>query len=151
MARAEFSFGCPAYGSFLSMRAVVIYYKYMAKTDYQSIDDYIAAFAPETQTKLQEIRAILHDALPDAQETISYQIPCFKNDGPVAYFSAFAKHLTLAVPPPTIDHFQNELTEYKTSKSVVQLPYDKPLPKTLIRKMVKWREAENLKTAKGSA
>jgi len=120
----------------------------MAKTDFRSVDEYIATFPTEVQKILEEIRGIIREAIPEAKEVISYQIPCYDNSGPIVYFSAFTNHISVAAPPPTIEVFKDELTAYKTSKSVFQIPYDQPIPKELITKMAKWREAENLKKAK---
>lgn len=123
----------------------------MAKTDYKSIDEYIAAFPEEIQNKLEEVRKIIRAAVPDAKEVISYQIPCFNLNGPILYFSAYKKHLTLSAPPPTFEVFKEELASYKTSISAVQLPYDQPIPKALITKIAKYRAAENLKKSKGKS
>ena len=120
----------------------------MAKTDFQSIDEYIATFPSRIQDKLEEVRRIIHKAVPDAKEVISYQIPCFNLNGPILYFSAFTKHLAIAAPPPTIEVFKQVLSSYKTSVSVFQIPYDQPIPATLIAKIAKWRATENEKKAK---
>lgn len=120
----------------------------MAKTDYKSIDEYIATFPEDIQEKLEAIRRIIHEAVPGAKEVISYQIPCFNLNGPILYFSAFKNHIAIAAPPPTIEVFENELTSYKTSVSVFQIPYDQPIPKDLITKMAKYRAAENEKKSK---
>lgn len=120
----------------------------MAKTDFKSIDEYIATFPADVQKILEQYRQIIHEAVPDAKEVISYQIPCFNLNGPILYFAAFTNHVAVSGPPPTIEHFQDELTGYKISKSVFQVPYDQPIPKELITRMAKWREAENAKKAK---
>lgn len=117
----------------------------MAKTDYQSIDEYIATFPAETQKILQDIRETIHAAVPDAEEVISYQIPCFKLNGPILYFSAYKNHVGIAAPPPTMEVFKEELADYKTSVSVFQVPYEKPIPKQLLTKMARYRAAENAK------
>lgn len=120
----------------------------MAKTDFKSIDEYIATFSIDIQQKLEEIRQIIHAAVPEAKEVISYQIPCFNHYGPVLYFSAFKSHLSIAAPPPTFQVFKEELSSYKTSVSVFQIPYDKPIPAQLIAKIAKYRAQENVKEAK---
>lgn len=117
----------------------------MAKTDFKSVDEYIATFPVETRKKLEEIRQIIRAAVPDAKEGISYQIPYYHNNGPVVYFSAFTSHISLATPPPTIDELKDELSAYKTSKSVVQFPNDKPLPAALITRIARYRESYNLR------
>lgn len=116
----------------------------MTRTDYQSIDEYIAIFPYDVQERLETIRQTIHKAVPEAQETISYQVPCFNLNGPILYFSAYKSHIGVAAPPPTMEDFKDELTAYKTSKSTVQLPHDQPLPLELIEKLARHRAAENL-------
>ena len=117
----------------------------MAKTNYQSIDQYHEAFGGETLTRMQTIRKIINEVVPEAEETISYQIPCFKYRGYLIYYCAFPKHISLSNPysEDFWNHFKTDLEGYKTSKSVIQIPTDKPLPKTLIKKIVAFRKKEN--------
>lgn len=120
----------------------------MAKTDFKSVDEYIAVFPPEVQKILKELRETIQKAVPDAEEVISYQLPAYKYHGFVLYFGAYAKHFSISSPPPTFEVFKAELSDYKVSKSAVQVPYDQPVPKDLIAKIAKWRAAENAKKAK---
>ena len=117
----------------------------MAKTDYQSIDEYIAGFPKDIQERLEAIRQAIHQAVPEAKEVISYQVPAFNLNGPILYFSGYKNHIGVAAPPPTMEDFQDELADYRTSKSTVQLPHDQPLPLALIAKMARYRAVENLK------
>lgn len=120
----------------------------MAKTNYESIDEYIATFPADIQKLLEQYRQIIHAAIPEAKEVISYQIPCFNLNGPVLFFSAYKAHITISSPPPTISTFKDELRAYKTSVSGFQIPYEQPIPKEIITKMAQWRAAENAKKAK---
>jgi len=120
----------------------------MAKTDFKSIDEYISTFPKDIQKKLEEVRQIIRNAVPEAEEVISYQIPCFNLHGPILYFSAYKKHLSIASPPPTMAVFKDELTLYKSSISVFQIPYEKPMPKDLLIKMAQYRYEQNLKKLK---
>lgn len=112
-----------------------------------TIDEYIAAFPVEVQKKLQEMRAAIKAAAPNASEKISYQMPTFVLNGNLVHFAAFKNHLGFYPVPTGIDKFKKELAAYKTSKGAVQFPLDKPLPLALIRRIVKFRVAENLKKA----
>jgi len=118
----------------------------MAKTDYRTIDDYIAAQSPAVQEVLQEVRRIIHEAVPGAEEVISYQVPAIRSHGWIFYFSAYRNHFSLACPPsPTLyETFAAELAPYKKSKSAIQFPYGEPVPVDLIRRMAKHRLEENL-------
>lgn len=122
----------------------------MAKTDYQTIGQYHKAFSGEGLARMQSIRKIINDTVPEAEECISYQIPCFKYKGYLIYYAAFPKHISLANPWSVafLEHFKNDLEGYKVSKSAIQLPNDKPLPDKLIKKIVAFRKKENEQSAK---
>lgn len=117
----------------------------MAKTNYQTIDEYHQDFSGETLVRIQTIRKIIHELVPDVAESISYQIPCFKYNGYLIYYCAFPKHITLSNPYSEVfwEHFKADLKGYKTSKAAIQIPMDKPLPEALIRKIVSFRKKEN--------
>jgi uncharacterized protein YdhG (YjbR/CyaY superfamily) len=117
----------------------------MAKTNYQSIDEYHLAFSGEALERMQKIRKIIHEVVPDAEETISYQIPCIKYNGYLIYYCAFPNHISLSNPFSEAfwAHFKTDLEGYKTSKAVIQFPIDKPLPEKLIKRIVEFRKKEN--------
>lgn len=117
----------------------------MAKTNYQSIDEYHQAFSGESLARMQTIRKIIHDVAPEAEESISYQIPCFKYKGYLIYYCAFPKHISLSHPYSNAfwEHFKADLAGYKTSKSAIQIPMDKPLPEALIKRIISFRKEEN--------
>jgi uncharacterized protein YdhG (YjbR/CyaY superfamily) len=117
------------------------------KSTYASIDDYIARCPKDIQETLQKIRATVHEASPEAKETISYQMPAFALGGVLVYFAAFKDHIGFFPTSSGIAHFQKELTAYKTSKGTIQFPLDKPIPFDLIRKIVLFRVKENLAKA----
>lgn len=109
----------------------------------QTIDEYIAAFPPETQATLQKIRETINKAAPEATEAIAYQMPTFRLNGNLVHFAAFKNHIGFYPAPSGIINFQAELTPYKTSKGAIQFPSDKPIPYDLITKITKSRVAEN--------
>ena len=116
--------------------------------NYNSIDEYIALFPPEVQKKLQEVRATIHEAAPEAQEKISYQMPAFSLNGNLVYFAAFKNHIGFYPIPSGIEAFKEELSKYPQGKGSVQFPFDRPLPLDLIRRIVLYRAEENKKKAK---
>jgi len=116
--------------------------------NYNSIDEYIALFPPEVQEKLQEVRATIHEAAPEAQEKISYQMPAFTLNGNLVYFAAFKNHIGFYPIPSGIEAFKEELSKYPQGKGSVQFPLDQPLPLDLIRRIVLYRAEENKKKAK---
>lgn len=117
----------------------------MAKTNYQNIDEYHQVFSGETLNRLQIIRKIINQQVPEAEECISYQIPCFKYKGYLIYYCGFPNHISISHPFSDAFwvHFKADLNGYKTSKSVIQLPTNKPLPEKLIKDIVAFRKREN--------
>lgn len=117
----------------------------MAKTDYKTIDEYHCAFPPELVERMELIRKLIHEIVPEVEEVISYQIPCFKYKGYLIYYSAYARHISLSYPfsEGLLKAVEPELKKYKVSKSAIQLPNSEPLPLDLIKKIVAWRKKEN--------
>ncbi len=110
----------------------------------ENIDQYIAGFAPDVQEKLKSIRKLVHDTIPEAVETISYQMPAFKYNGKIlVYFAAFKNHIGFYATPEANLAFKDELSEYKTTKGTIQLPYNKPLPMELLRKIILYKATFN--------
>jgi uncharacterized protein YdhG (YjbR/CyaY superfamily) len=109
-----------------------------------SIDTYIAQFPPEVQTLLTQMRQTIQKAAPSATEAISYQIPTFKLNGNLVHFAGFKKHIGFYPGAAGIAAFQDELSGYKSAKGSVQFPLDKALPLALVKKIVKFRVAQNL-------
>ena len=122
----------------------------MAKTDFKSIDEYHKTFSPELVQRMQQIRDVVHKVVPDVEETISYQIPCFKYNGYLIYYTAFSAHISLSHPysKEFLENFANDLKGLKVSKSAIQFPNDKPLPLDLISRMIEFRKKENVSKAK---
>lgn len=112
------------------------------KVVFQNVDDYIDTFAPPIQDALKAIRKIIKDALPEAEEYIGYNMPAYKQGGPVAYFAAFKNHLGFYPTSSPIKKFADQLTDYKTSKGAIQFPYTQPLPVDLIQAIVLYRLEE---------
>jgi len=117
------------------------------KVGFISIDEYIATFPEEIQKILEELRATIKAAAPDAEEKISYQMPTFALKGNLVHFAAFKNHIGLYPTPSGTQAFKRELSIYQGAKGSIKFPIEKPLPLELIRKIVKFRVAENLKKA----
>lgn len=115
----------------------------MKPTGYKTIDEYIATFPPNTQALLQQIRATIRKAAPDAEETISYNMPAFKQNGVLVYFAAFKNHIGFFPTAQGIEAFKDKLAAYKTSKGTIQFPLDQPLPLDLIAEIVQYRVNTN--------
>jgi uncharacterized protein YdhG (YjbR/CyaY superfamily) len=107
-----------------------------------TIDEYIAAFAPEVRSILEKIRATIKKAAPEAEEKISYQMPAFTLKGDLVYFGAFKKHIGF-YPPLRDEKLRRQTSIYAGEKGNLRFPLDKPIPYTLISKIVKVRVKEN--------
>lgn len=110
----------------------------------KTVDEYIAAFDAGTQAKLQEMRNSIKKAAPEAEETISYMMPAYKSPaGPLVYFAGYKNHIGFYATPTGHEAFEKELSIYKQGKGSVQFPLDKPLPLSLISRIVKYRVKQN--------
>ncbi len=120
---------------------------------FKTIDEYISGLSQEARLYLEEIRKIVHDTVPEAEELINYNMPAFalrkggKRDQQIMV-AGYKKHVGLYPHPATMMHFKETLAEYKTGKGSVQFPLDKPLPKQLIADMVKYLKEQIDKTLK---
>ncbi len=110
---------------------------------YKSIKEYIAAQPKDKQVILKEIYELVKAAAPKATEAIKYGMPTLVGQGNLVHFAAMKGHLGFYPAPSAIEKFATELKPYSTSKGCVRFLYTKPLPKTLITKMVKFRVKED--------
>ena len=110
----------------------------------KTVNQYLARVAESPRTTLNKMRATIRSAVPPtASEIISYQIPAFKDERVLVWFAAFSNHCSLFPTNFVIEKFSDELHAFSTSKGTVQFPLNKPLPVTLIKKMVKARVADD--------
>jgi uncharacterized protein YdhG (YjbR/CyaY superfamily) len=113
------------------------------KSEYMSVDDYIASFPDEVQKKLSDLRNLIKRLAPEATEKISYQMPTFFLNGNLVHFAAYSNHIGFYPAPSGISKFKNELSDYKHAKGSVQFPLDEPLPIEIISRIVEYRVEEN--------
>ena len=122
------------------------------KSGFTSVDQYISTLPKDTQKRMQEIRKTIKAIVPKAEEGISYQMAAFKVHGEYfAHFAAWKKHIGMYPIPAGDAAFRKEIIPYVAAKSSLQFPLDKPLPLKLIRKVVKFRIAENLERSEARA
>lgn len=117
------------------------------KVNYESVDQYIAAFEPEVQELLQSLRKVIQQAAPEAEEKISYQMPTWFLHKNLVHFAAYKTHIGFYPAPSGIEAFKEELAQYKGAKGSVQFPIRGPLPYDLIKRIVRFRVEENQRQA----
>jgi uncharacterized protein YdhG (YjbR/CyaY superfamily) len=115
------------------------------KKEYSSIDEYTRSFPEQIQNKLEELRNVIKEQVPEALEKISYQMPAFFLNGNLVYFAGYSKHIGFYPGPSGIDAFKSELSKYKYAKGSVQFPIEEPLPIELIKKKVNFKAEANIK------
>jgi uncharacterized protein YdhG (YjbR/CyaY superfamily) len=105
----------------------------------KTMDAYIASFPADVQVILNRIRRTIRDAAPSAQETISYQMPAFRQHGILMYFAAWRNHIGLYPPVSGDARLEKALAPYAGEKGNLQFPLDRPIPYDLIKRLAKLR------------
>ena len=125
----------------------------MAKTDFKSVDEYIATQPENVQAILQRVRGTIQKAVPRAEEVISYQIPAYKlHGGAVLYFAGWKQHYSLyPASDRLVKAFKGDLAPYKVSKGTIRFPLSEPVPAKLIAGIAKFRAKETADRAKAKA
>lgn len=116
-----------------------------AKDGIAAVEAYLAKVPEPARTTLKKVRATITAAAPaQATEALSYGMPAFKYKGALVAYAAFKDHCSFfPMSASLLDELANELKSYRTSKGTLQFPLDKPLPASLVRKMVKMRVLQN--------
>src|SRR5271168_2280662 len=122
----------------------------VTKRKNREVDEYIARCPKEARGNLAKIRAAIRAAAPGAAERTDYfqmpgySYPGFDYDGMFAWFSFKKQHVRLHVRPPVMQEYRKELADYPVTKAIVSFPTGRPIPTTLVKKLVK----ESLKAMK---
>jgi uncharacterized protein YdhG (YjbR/CyaY superfamily) len=119
----------------------------MNKNNPATVDEYITNFPKDVQKLLEQVRATIKKAAPDAKEKIGYGIPTFTLNGNLVHFGGYQNHIGFYATPHGHEAFKKELSVYKQGKGSVQFPINKPLPLDLITRIVKFRVKQNLEKA----
>jgi len=125
----------------------------MAKIEFPSVDEYIAAQPEPVQGMLQRVRSAIRKAVPRAEEVISYKIPTYKlPGGPMLYFAGWKQHYSLyPATERVVAAFQEELAPYEVRKGTIRFPLSQPVPVRLIGRIAKFRATEVAARAKAKA
>ncbi len=110
----------------------------------KTVNDYFLDLPPDVLPLMEKVRAAIRSAAPNADETISYQMPAYKQNGMLVYFAAFKDHCSLfPASKQVLEIFKDELKPFKTFGGTIQFTSDKPLPVDLIKKIIRYRLKEN--------
>lgn len=104
-----------------------------------TIPAYIAAAPKEARKHLRELRALLKSVAPKAKEAIKWGSPVLEEQRILFAYTAHKSHLNFMPTHSSLKPFKKELEGYKTGKDTIQFPYDRPLPRGLIRKIAEYR------------
>lgn len=112
---------------------------------FSTVDEYFSIFPIEISDKLGQIRQIIKETVPKAEELISYNMPAFKFHGILVYYAAQKKHIGF-YPASTevLEIFKEQLTNYKTSKGTIQITYNEDIPLNLLKNIVLFRAEQNI-------
>jgi uncharacterized protein YdhG (YjbR/CyaY superfamily) len=108
-----------------------------------TLDEYIGSFPKNVRDILAELRRVIRESAPEAEEAMAYGIPTFRLKGNLVHFAAFKNHVGFYPTPSAIEAFKKELSQYKQAKGSVQFPLDTPIPFELVKRIVKFRVKEN--------
>jgi uncharacterized protein YdhG (YjbR/CyaY superfamily) len=116
----------------------------MAKNDYSSVDEYIAAQPEAVHGALELLRNTIRKAVPGAEEAISYKIPTYRlRASPVLYFAAWKQHYSLyPATDGVVAAFKDDLARYEVDKGTIRFPLSEPVPVKLIERIAKFRAQE---------
>src|SRR5580700_7516297 len=106
-----------------------------------SVDAYIASQPDASQTILKRVRKTIREAIPEAEEVISYKMPTYRLHGsPVLQFAVWKQHYSLyAATRLVVAAFKDELAAYKIHKGTIRFPLAEPVPVKLIARIAKFR------------
>ena len=110
----------------------------------KTIRQYMENFPESTQKILRKLHKAIKETAPDAEETISYNMPAFMLNGPLVYYAGYKHHIGFYPTGAGIAAFKDVISDYKHSKGAIQFPIDEPLPLDLVKKIVKHRVKMNL-------
>jgi uncharacterized protein YdhG (YjbR/CyaY superfamily) len=110
----------------------------------KEVDEYLRGIEEPKHSTLQTLRRTILEIVPDAEQMLSYRVPAFRVQGKmIAGFAAFKDHLSyLPFSGSVLPQLADELTGYTMTKSALHFPVDRPLPKALVKKLIRMRLAE---------
>ena len=119
---------------------------------HESVDGYLAVLSVDKRVALEKLRRAIRAIVPDAEECISYQVPAFRHGGRmlVGFGATKTQCAFYLMSAATLAVHRDVTSAYDTSKGTIRFAPDKPLPVTLVRRLVKARLAENASKSAGA-
>jgi len=108
-------------------------------TKFKTVEEYFSTPSPDVRDVLEDLRKTIKQAAPKAEEVISYNMPAIKQGKVIVYYAAHKEHIGFYPTSSPMMVFKDQLAEYKTSKGAIQFPIDKPIPKKLVKDIVRYR------------
>jgi uncharacterized protein YdhG (YjbR/CyaY superfamily) len=109
----------------------------------KTVDEYLEKLPADVTEALENLRQLIKSVASDAEELISYQMPSYKLNGPLVYFAAFTNHCSFFCGKKIAEDYAAELPSFKISGGTIQFTPSKPLPPSIVKKIVKRRVEEN--------
>jgi uncharacterized protein YdhG (YjbR/CyaY superfamily) len=118
--------------------------KNQRKTGVIEVDEYLARVPADMRASLQELRRTVREVAPEAEEVVSYQVPAFRLNGMLVWYAAFKDHCSFFVGSTVIlRKYAAELKPFRAGKGTLQFTPERPIPATLVRRIVLDRVVEN--------
>jgi uncharacterized protein YdhG (YjbR/CyaY superfamily) len=110
-----------------------------------TVDDYLEGFTGQAREMLEQLRALAREAVPEAGEAVKWGHPAWVHPSGTILFmvSGHARHANVTFTPSTRERFDADLVGYETGKGSVKLPYGRPVPTDLLRRMMTFRVREH--------
>ena len=115
----------------------------MDSIKFKSVNEYLNSLPKESRDLAQQMRKAIQQAAPIAEEVISYNMPAYRYKGMLVYFAAHNSHIGFYPVSSAIRMFKDDLVNYETSKGTIKFPFEKGIPVSLVKKIVKFRVKEN--------
>ena len=114
-------------------------------TKWTSVEEYLASFPDDVRGVLEEVRAAIREAAPDATETIAYDMPTYRLEGrTLVHFAGWSSYVSVyPLPDPAADpDLEAELAAYRATRSTGRFPLDRPVPRELVTRVVRALRAD---------
>ena len=118
--------------------------KETTKNNSEAVDQYLAQLPEDQRAALEKLRQTIKKLVPEVEEFISYKMPAYRYHGMLCGFAAFKKHCSyFPWDSKTVEDFKTELKDFKTSAGTIQFTPEKPIPETLLKKILQARVKAN--------